>query len=206
MVYTIHHRSFNNLSTILRQLGLTQLRTDQCVYYKENLVIMVYVDDLLLSGPDTEIQSFLKTLEAELQLKHVTKLQRHTLLISLGRQIEYYNDHIAMEHDKGVLQYLITVVQDTGEHECIDYYSNKRPPIEEEEYLTPEEHSLYRTVVGKQLWMRPLRPDIQHATKELTRTLQQPNIHDQKNLKHLLRYLHGTKKYRLHLRVTRWHS
>eukprot|EP00971_Amphidinium_carterae_P009757 192350-Amphidinium_carterae.1 len=48
--------------------------------------------------------------------------------------------------------------------------------------------------------MCPLRPDI-HATKELTRTLQQPNLHDQKNLQHLLRYLHNTRKYKLHLRV-----
>eukprot|EP00971_Amphidinium_carterae_P299380 5948446-Amphidinium_carterae.2 len=33
---------------------------------------MVYVDDLPLIGPDTETQSFLKTLEAVLQIKHVT--------------------------------------------------------------------------------------------------------------------------------------
>eukprot|EP00971_Amphidinium_carterae_P322359 6406996-Amphidinium_carterae.2 len=32
----------------------------------------------------------------------------------------------------------------------------------------PEEHPLHRTTVGKLLWMRPLGPDIQYATKELT--------------------------------------
>eukprot|EP00971_Amphidinium_carterae_P158847 3149524-Amphidinium_carterae.1 len=47
--------------------------------------------------------------------------------------------------------------------------------------------------MGKRLWMCPLRPDIQYATKELTRAVQKPDEHDKQNAKHLLRYLHGTR-------------
>eukprot|EP00971_Amphidinium_carterae_P127759 2530801-Amphidinium_carterae.2 len=36
--------------------------------------------------------------------------------------------------------------------------------------------------------MCPLRPDIQYATKELTRAVQKPDQHDKQNAKHLLRY------------------
>eukprot|EP00971_Amphidinium_carterae_P223874 4442276-Amphidinium_carterae.1 len=48
--------------------------------------------------------------------------------------------------------------------------------------------------------MCPLRPDIQYATKELTRAVQKPDEHDKQNAKHLLRCLQGTKNYKLHLK------
>eukprot|EP00971_Amphidinium_carterae_P011383 224201-Amphidinium_carterae.1 len=69
---------------------------------------MVYVDDLLLIGPDSEIQRFLKTLAEVLQLKHVTKIQSDTPLIFLGRQLEYYNNCIVMNMTK---EYYSTFVQ-----------------------------------------------------------------------------------------------
>eukprot|EP00971_Amphidinium_carterae_P352690 6492703-Amphidinium_carterae.5 len=47
--------------------------------------------------------------------------------------------------------------------------------------------------------MRPLRPDIQYATKELTRAVQKPDQYDKQNAKHLLRYLHGTRNYKLYV-------
>eukprot|EP00971_Amphidinium_carterae_P124584 2467980-Amphidinium_carterae.1 len=56
---------------------------------------MVYVDDLLL-GEDDKIKEFLKRLEGQLQLKHVTQLERGQPFVFLGRQIEHCNDHIAI--------------------------------------------------------------------------------------------------------------
>ena len=51
---------------------------------------------------------------------------------------------------------------------------------------------LYRTAVGKLLWATPVRPDISFAVKELSRNLQAPTQQDEKQLKHVLRYLKGT--------------
>eukprot|EP00971_Amphidinium_carterae_P170457 3377523-Amphidinium_carterae.1 len=64
--------------------------------------------------------------------------------------------------------------------------STKRPPITTAKHLDSAEHSTYRTIVGKLLWMCPLQPDIQYATKELTRAIQKPDQHDKQNAKHLL--------------------
>eukprot|EP00971_Amphidinium_carterae_P214175 4250286-Amphidinium_carterae.1 len=61
---------------------------------------MVYVDDLLLIGDDDKIRTFLKKLESLLPLKHITRLQRDQPLVFLGRQIGYYNDHIALSMTK----------------------------------------------------------------------------------------------------------
>eukprot|EP00971_Amphidinium_carterae_P262486 5206810-Amphidinium_carterae.1 len=85
-----------HLSSKLKELGLRQLRCDQCAYRNDDITVMVYVDELLLLGEDNKIKDFLKQLEGQLQLKHVTKLERGQPLVFLGRQIEYYNDHIAL--------------------------------------------------------------------------------------------------------------
>ena len=61
--------------------------------------------------------------------------------------------------------------------------------------LGPEEHWLYRRLVGQLLWLAALRVDIMFAVKELSRGLVAPaEIHKIK-LKTLLRYLSGTKDY-----------
>eukprot|EP00971_Amphidinium_carterae_P194063 3850694-Amphidinium_carterae.2 len=66
-----------HLSTVLKQLGLAQLnllKSDQCVYYNNDITVMVYVDDLLLIGEEDKVKDFLNRLEKQLQLKHATKL------------------------------------------------------------------------------------------------------------------------------------
>ena len=59
--------------------------------------------------------------------------------------------------------------------------------------LSPEEHSVYRTAVGKLLWLALIRGDIAYATKELSRDVTAPTMQSVAKLKHLLRYLIGTK-------------
>ena len=39
-------------------------------------------------------------------------------------------------------------------------------------------HKLYRKVVGKQLWLVPVRPDLSYVAKELSRCLQAPTNQD----------------------------
>eukprot|EP00971_Amphidinium_carterae_P178213 3534905-Amphidinium_carterae.2 len=64
--------------------------------------------------------------------------------------------------------------------------SDKKPPIAAEP-LDKEQHSMYRTAVGRLLWVSILRVDIAFAVKELSRALQQPDNEDLKNLKQQLR-------------------
>ena len=71
-----------------------------------------------------------------------------------------------------------------------------------DQVLSTEEHSQYRWAVGKLQWMTYTRPDISYATKELARALQQPTTADQQKLKHLLRYIKGTKDYKQIIRPT----
>ena len=60
--------------------------------------------------------------------------------------------------------------------------------------LNVEQHKQYRRMVGKLQWLSHTRPDMAYATKELARGLQRPTVKHQKKLKHLIRYLKGTKR------------
>ena len=61
--------------------------------------------------------------------------------------------------------------------------------------LQTEDVTHYRSVVGKLMWSIPLRPDLNFATKELSRALQEPTEEDYSKMKHLVKYLAATRNY-----------
>ena len=75
-------------------------------------------------------------------------------------------------------------------------------PLNGEEPLDWEGHSLYRTAVGKLIWLCTVRPDCDFSVKELSRAVQGPAEEDLAKLKYLLRYLKKTANYGLQLQPT----
>ena len=77
-----------------------------------------------------------------------------------------------------------------------------KPTIDDEALLDHEQHKRYRRTVGKLQWLAYTRPDIAYSTKELARDLTAPTELSQKRVKHLLRYLHGAKRYKFTIEPT----
>ena len=69
----------------------------------------------------------------------------------------------------------------------------KKGKAELAEALSPEERQQYRKLVGQLPWLCNLRMDIMYAVKELSRGLAAPATDHSAKIKHLLRYLSGTK-------------
>eukprot|EP00971_Amphidinium_carterae_P348939 6490753-Amphidinium_carterae.3 len=146
---------------------------------------MAYVDDLLVVGDCGATQQFLKQFQKHLELKHTTMLTRSTSLEFLGKTIELM--------DNGTInlcfssQYFNKILKAYNLEKCkpSTVPGNKKPPIAAEP-LDKEQHSMYRTAVGQLLW-------------ELSRSLQQPDNEDLKNLKQLLRYIKDAIHYKLTL-------
>eukprot|EP00971_Amphidinium_carterae_P281379 5586282-Amphidinium_carterae.1 len=90
---------------------------------------MVYVDDLLLLGEDDKIKEFLKQLEGQLLMKHVTNLERGRPLVFLGRQVEYYNDHIVLSMTKEYYNSLLSLYNIEDNTNSLSTTGTKRPPI-----------------------------------------------------------------------------
>ena len=70
------------------------------------------------------------------------------------------------------------------------------------EPLDPEDHKRYRRAVGQLLWLSSVRPDIMYAVKELGRGLSAPTTEHEAKVKHLLKYLAGTKHFEQKLQPT----
>ena len=66
--------------------------------------------------------------------------------------------------------------------------------LDGDEMVCPETHKLYRRIVGKLQRLCPIRPDLNYAVKELVRHLSCPTKLHISKLKHLCRYLRGTKE------------
>ena len=72
--------------------------------------------------------------------------------------------------------------------------------VEADAPSTDSEHSEFRTAVGKLLWLAFVRPDCSYAVKELNRDVKSNTFESLAKLKHLLRYLSGSKPSVLRLR------
>ena len=170
---------------------------------------MTYVDDLLIVGEKQEQESFLAKLSAHFPLKHQTKLDAKTPLTFLGKRLEYN----AQDHSISLYlppAYFHKLFKMYGMEHCKacsttgDKLAQSTDPADPiNQALDPARHRLYRTAVGKLLWVTPVRPDISFAVKELSRSLQSPTQHDEKQLKHVLRYLRGSLHYMTSLQPPR---
>eukprot|EP00971_Amphidinium_carterae_P294521 5847742-Amphidinium_carterae.4 len=99
------------------------------------------LDDLQLIGDDDKIKTFLQKLESQLQLKHVTKLQREQPLVFNGRQIEYYGDHFALSMTKEYYKSVLSLYNIKENTNSLATTGTKGPPIITGEQLNSEEHS-----------------------------------------------------------------
>ena len=64
-----------------------------------------------------------------------------------------------------------------------------------EEVLTAEEATKYRNAAGIAIYLACDRPDAQFAIRQVARKMAKPTATAMKRLKHLTRYLAGTKEY-----------
>ena len=184
-----------HLAQVLKDLGLQRLVSEPNVYKNilGTLFIMAYVDDLLFSGVDEEVTKAFKAIQAQVLLRPTGELLVGHTISFLGRQLTHKGEYIEITLGE---KYMNNLLEEQDMH-------NSRPvntpgtaalkTTDNEAALTPDEHKLYRRAVGKLQWMTYTRPDICYATKELARDLTGPTTHSQQKLKHLLRYLQGTR-------------
>ena len=155
---------------------------------------MAYVDCLLFFGEDTEVTRVFKVIQAQVLLRPTGELLIGHTISLLGRQLTHKGEYIEITlGDK----YMNNLLEEQDMH-------NSRPvntpgtaalkTTTDETALTPDEHKHYRRAVGKLQWMTYTGPDICYATKELGRDPTAPTARSLQKLKHLLRYLQGTRR------------
>ena len=164
---------------------------------------MVYVDDLLVLGDPTVVDKTFEAIQQRVLLKHIGYIGPQQPQQILGRIIKNNGDRITMALADS---YINNIIEEASLKNCnlvatpgIAHY---KPTVEDAALLDKEQHKRYRRVAGKLQWPAYTRPDIAYSTKELARDRVVPTELPNKRVKHLLRYLQGTKRYKFIIQPT----
>ena len=174
-----------------RELGLKPCLTDPCVFVDDHTVLTIYVDDMLICSPRRErADEIINVLQERYGCKNMGDLR--TLL---GMRI--------VVNDRGVIidqpGYIEKVVEKHGTSGSTDTPWPSDFKRRDEPALSPEEHALYRTIVGELAWVaNASRPDIAHAVSLLSRSLSEPTGLDLKVAHRVLGYLATHSRKAIH--------
>ncbi len=176
---------------------------DPCYYYKWNESIFsqvtLYVDDFQIgSDDDQEIDKFIEKMRASFPIKimpastylgmNVTEDEAEgTMFLSQRKYIDNMLEMYGMENCKPV---------STPAAPNTKLVRSSPGSVDEEAAAFP-----YNSAVGALLWVaRCSRPDILYAVGQVSQHLQNPNMTHVRAVKHILRYLKGTRDLGLTLR------
>ena len=188
---------YHCVKRLLTKHNFTMAESDNCVFYRDNCVICVYVDDFLVAGvSDREITDVKEALEEEFNMNDLG-----TPRSFLGIQFDYHNDGSISLHQQ---QYMMKILSDFYMEDC----QPKSTPMnakasldrsDSEGDLEANDKARYGSAIGALMYlMIGTRPDIAFALATLSRFLVRPQSHHQAALHRLLRYVKAT----LTLRIT----
>ena len=191
----------NRFCEVMKLMQGTHLPNFQSSYWfpHRSLLLTLYVDDMVLSGPSSEHQSFWSELSRHLEFEEPTSVDR-----ILGRKQQSYED------DSG--SYVSMSMEDFLESSCTTYEELTKSKIKEASTPYMPEGSLNTTdweirgaladsasrILMKILWAARLcRPDLMKSIGDLTKRLTTWSIADDKRLHRLMGYIKGSTQSRL---------
>ena len=184
------------------RMGFRRCKSDPNLYCHESgkLYVLAYIDDLLVVGTDEMRKDFTSKLSEEVLLKETGNLVPGTEHTFLGRRLRHNGDSIDVCMSQNYIDAILDLYGMQNAKPVATTGSVTIAKTASDTPVSPEEHSLHRTAVGKVLWLALIRGDIAYATKELSRDVTAPTMQSVAQVKHLLRYLIGTKMCVLRLR------
>ena len=178
---------YARLHAALLTWNLLQSHSDPNLYYahigKDTIALLVYVDDILLTGSNLQLLNQLKThLHRNFKTKDLGPITRY-----LGIQFDRTPTTLRMHQT----EYALSILHQFGMDTC----KPSQTPIPEGLLLSTHSDSplvdatLYRMLVGKLLFLTKTRPDISYAVSVVSRFMQTPHENHLQAAKHILRYV-----------------
>ncbi|XP_020703349.1 uncharacterized protein LOC110114717 [Dendrobium catenatum] len=181
---------FETFSAYLLQYGFIHSSADSSLllFHKESIIlyILVYVDDILLTGNHEQtIQQLLNGLSTHFHMKNLGNISYF-----LGMQVSHTPTGIHLAQSK----YAAEILNRAGMSECKPIASpapSKLQPYSQSE-LSAVQSENFRHIVGSLQYLTITRPDIAFTVNKLCQHMHMPLEDDFKLLKRLLRYIKGT--------------
>ena len=183
-----------HLVNVLESLNYHPLLTDPSCFRNDetNINIFVHVDDGLMFGPKSEVLKLVELLSKQVLMRNTGRMEKTgDNIYFLGRVIERTARGYSVEANPKYIQNVMNVLG-LEEAKPVMTPSVKRTPTTESLVeLEGERRAMYRTVVGKLLYMCQERADIMYIVKETARKSTCPTESDEMNLKRIVRHLRG---------------
>ena len=172
------------------ELGFARCATEHALYTrrrgKEDLIVGVYVDDLIVTGAwAQDIDAFKWEMVAQFKMSDLGPLSYY-----LGIEVKQGKDAITL----GQRAYAEKLLECGGMADC----KPSATPMEERVKLTKQstaakvDATRYRSIVGGLHWLTHTRPDITFAVGYVSRFLEDPREDHWMAVKRLLRYIKGS--------------
>ena len=176
-----------HLVSVLESVNYHPLLTDRNCFRNDetNTNIFVHVDDGLMFGPKNEVLKLDELLSKQVLMRITGRMEKTSdKFYFLGRVIERTARGYSVEANA---KYIRNVINVLGLEEAKPVMTPTESLVE----LEGERRAMYRTVVGKFLYMCQERPDVMYSVKETARKITCPTESDEMNLKRIVRYLKG---------------
>nr|CAN61409.1 hypothetical protein VITISV_035127 [Vitis vinifera] len=149
-------------------------------------ILIVYVDDIILSGNDMEeLQNLKKYLSEEFEVKDLGNLKYF-----LGMEVARSRKGIVVSQRK----YILDLLKETGMLGCkpIDTPMDSQKKLGIEKESTPVDRGRYQRLVGRLIYLSHTRPDIGFAVSAVSQFMHSPTEEHMEAVYRILRYLKMT--------------
>ena len=178
---------FGRLSHAMEEYGFKQASADHTLFYKRNYnditVLLVYVDDMIVTGNNKEeIENLRSYLAKEFEIKDLG-----TLKYFLGIEVSRSKQGLFLSQRK----YTLELLAETGMSACepID------TPIEVNHGLAffsdqiPTNKERYQRIVGRLIYLTHTRPDLAYAVSVVSQFMHNPSDQHMNAVNRILAYL-----------------
>ncbi|KAL4573020.1 hypothetical protein LXL04_019813 [Taraxacum kok-saghyz] len=190
---------FTKLKTYLVANGFRACQSDTSLFVhvtaKSTIYVLVYVDDLIVTGTDDSILSqFIQKLHTMFSLRDMGDLHYF-----LGLQIQKTKAGLTLSQESYVTDILNRSNMSLSSPMATPSDPYSRLVKDGDPFADPK---LYRQVVGSLQYATITRPDIAYSVNRVCQYMHSPTNRHWQAVKRILRYLNGTKNYCLHFKPT----
>jgi transposase InsO family protein len=184
-------RAWNaKLDATLRALGFTRCETEHALYVRRRgkfeLIVGVYVDDLIVTGARTaDIVDFKRGMANRFRMSDLGALSYY-----LGIEVKQGDSEMRLRQ-KAYAEKLVERAGMAGCKPCATPME-ERLKLSRNSTATKVDAKMYRSIVGGLRYLTHTRPDIAYAVGYVSRFMEDPREDHWTAVKRLLRYIKGT--------------
>ena len=184
----------------LKAIGFQQSKVDECVFFRDNVIFIVYVDDGIFASPDKQAID-----------KAISELKEHCDIEDQGDITDYLGVNVErLPNGDFKLSQPHLIRQIVDEVKLSKRIAGRQTPAASTKILQRDEKAPsfdqrfnYRRIVGKLNFLeKSTRPEIAYSTHQIARFCEDPKASHGDAIEHLAKYLRDTADQGIILRPT----